>query len=227
MGPLEMQMVHVEDRYIGTMGEVDWKGAQGAQHGVAILSILFYVDNKKPQNQEPLSQVDDLVWEMHWPGAKHLGKKKRSIDEQMSLDELEEAQLEYDHNLNLKSLQYAFDQLKVDENANESHRVKRQSMKRFKLTLNVGAFIRKAIRNGRDKTMSTYWTYKGSLTTPACKEAVTWVIFQRQLPIAQVQANAFSSLYCNNYRPARPEAPEHELKYLIHDCLHCNCHCNV
>ena len=114
---------------------------------------------------------------MHWPGAnakRPLGKKKRSIDEQMSLDELEEAQLEYDHNLNLKSLQYAFDQLKVDENAEETHRVKRQNpvtykphMKRMKLTLNVGAFIRKAIRNGRDKTMSTYWSYKGSLTTPS------------------------------------------------------------
>ena len=101
-----------------------------------------------------------------------LGKKKRSIDEQMSLDELEEAQLEYDHNLNLKSLQYAFDQLKVDENAEEADRVKRAvtrkpHMKRMKLTLNVGAFIRKAIRNGRDKTMSTYWSYKGSLTTPS------------------------------------------------------------
>ena len=47
--PLEMQMVHVEDRYIGDMGEVDWEAAQGAQHGVAILSILFYVDPKKPQ----------------------------------------------------------------------------------------------------------------------------------------------------------------------------------
>ena len=44
-----MQMVHVEDRYIKDMGEVDWEAAQGAQHGVAILSILFYVDPKKPQ----------------------------------------------------------------------------------------------------------------------------------------------------------------------------------
>ena len=44
-----MQMVHVEDKFIGNMGEVDWEAAQGAQHGVAILSILFYVDNKKPQ----------------------------------------------------------------------------------------------------------------------------------------------------------------------------------
>ena len=44
-----MQMVHVEDKFIGKMGEVDWEAAQGAQHGVAILSILFYIDNKKPQ----------------------------------------------------------------------------------------------------------------------------------------------------------------------------------
>ena len=107
-----------------------------------------------------------MVWEMHWPGA----RGKRSTDGQMSLDEIEESQLEYDHELNLKSLQYAFDQLKVDDDAKETHRVKRQnepSTKRMKLTLNVGAFIRKAIRSGRDKTMSTYWTYKGSLTTPS------------------------------------------------------------
>ena len=44
-----MQMVHVEDKFIDTIGEVNWEAAQGAQHGVAILSILFYVDNKKPQ----------------------------------------------------------------------------------------------------------------------------------------------------------------------------------
>ena len=110
-----------------------------------------------------------MVWEMHWPGA----RGKRSTDGQMSLDEIEESQLEYDHELNLKSLQYAFDQLKVDEKAEETDRVKRSvtpkppHMKRMKLTLNVGAFIRKAIRSGNDKTMSTYWTYKGSLTTPS------------------------------------------------------------
>ena len=35
-----------------------------------------------------------------------------------------------------------------------------------KLSFNPGAFIRKVTANGADKTMSTYWTYKGSLTTP-------------------------------------------------------------
>merc|ERR1719356_851775 len=137
----------------------------------------------------------------------------------MDLDEVEEKLLEHDHELNIKSLQYAFSQLKDSEA--ETKETRAPHMKRIKMTLNVGAFIRKAIRNGADKTMSTYWTYKGSLTTPGCEEAVTWVVFDRKLPIAQVQANAFSSLYRNNYRPSRPAAPEHELERLIHDCLHC------
>ena len=51
--------------------------------------------------------------------------------------------------------------------ANEKKRSAKAGQK-LKLTLNVGAFIRKATNNGADKTMSTYWTYKGSLTTP-CK----------------------------------------------------------
>ena len=118
----------------------------------SILTI-FYMYLYPINSQE----VDDVVWTMHWPGAKG-GRGKRSTDTQMSLDEIEESQLEYDHELNLKSLQYAFDQLKVDENAEEADRVKRSvtrkpHMKRMKLTLNVGAFIRKAIRNGRDKTI--------------------------------------------------------------------------
>merc|ERR1712088_140183 len=94
-----------------------------------------------------------------------------------------------------------------------------------KLSFNPGAFIRKVTANGADKTMSTYWTYKGSLTTPGCNEAVTWVVFERSLPIAQVQANSFSSLYCNNYRESRNATDMHEVQYLIHDCLACNCKC--
>ena len=47
--PLEMQMVHIEDRYIDTDGKVMWNKARKVKHGVAILSILFYIDNSKPQ----------------------------------------------------------------------------------------------------------------------------------------------------------------------------------
>ena len=49
----------------------------------------------------------------------------------------------------------------------EAKRQKREA-KREKLTLrlNPGGFVKKALENGKDKTMSTYWTYKGSLTSP-------------------------------------------------------------
>merc|ERR1712080_352949 len=114
----------------------------------------------------------------------------------------------------MRSLMYGMNQL----SANEKKRSAKAGQKQ-KLTLNVGAFIRKATNNGADKTMSTYWTYKGSLTTPSCNEVVTWVVFDKVLPIAQVQANAFSSLYSNNFRPAMAAAADHDVKHLIHNCL--------
>jgi carbonic anhydrase len=216
--PLEMQMVHIEDKFVAKDGTVDLKAAKDSAHGFAILSILFYIDPTKPQNQEPLSAVDDKVWEMHWPGA----HSKRSLDFSMDLKDVEEQQMERDHELNMRQLQFGFSQLKVADDAKDT---RAPHQMRIKMTLNVGAFIRKVVRNGADKTMSTYWTYMGSLTTPSCKEAVTWVVFQRLLPIAQVQANAFSSLYCNNYREARPAAAEHNVQHLIHNCLNCECQC--
>jgi len=228
MSPIEMQMVHVEDRYIEKDGKVNVNKARKSKHGFAILSILFYVDPNKPQNQEPLSQIDDKVHEIHWPGAWNgagnpgNGRKKRALHESMDLDDVEEKQLEQDHELNIKSLQYAFSQLMESEAETKETRV--PHMKRIPMRLAPGAFIRKATRNGADKTMSTYWTYMGSLTTPSCDEAVTWVVFHRRLPIAQVQVNAFASLYINNYRPSRP-APEpycsskYQLMYLIHNSI--------
>ena len=47
--PLEMQMVHVEDRFISPEGKVLWHEAQNARHGIAIIVILFCIDPKKPQ----------------------------------------------------------------------------------------------------------------------------------------------------------------------------------
>lgn len=214
--PLEMQMVHIEDKFVSKDGTVDLKSAKASKHGFAILSILFYIDPSKPQNQEPLSSVDDKVWEMHWPGA----KSKRALS--MDLKDVEEQQMEYDHELNMRQLQYGFSQLKVADDAKDT---RTPHQKRIKMTLNVGAFIRKVVRNGADKTMSTYWTYMGSLTTPSCAEAVTWVVFERLLPIAQVQANAFSSLYCNNFRAAGVAGTDHNVQHLIHNCLNCECQC--
>ena len=96
---------------------------------------------------------------MHWPGAG--GRRKRSLD--MDLKDVEEGVMERDHDLNMRQLHYAFSQLKIQESNKEA---RTPHMRKVSLTLNIGAFIRKVIRNGVDKTMSTYWTYKGSMTTP-------------------------------------------------------------
>ena len=68
---------------------------------------------------------------------------------------------DYYHEVNMRSLHYGLNQMKEAKLKNRE-----AAEEEVKLKLNIGAFIRKAIRNGRDKTMSTYWTYKGSLTTP-------------------------------------------------------------
>merc|ERR1712020_587280 len=69
-------------------------------------------------------------------------------------------------------------------------------------------------RNGGDKTMSTYFTYKGPVNDAP---AATWVIFQRVLPVAQVQANAFASLGHNSFREIAGEPGPCEVQHLIHD----------
>lgn len=45
------------------------------------------------------------------------------------------------------------------------------------------------------KDIDTYYTYRGSLTTPPCSEAVTWIIFSTPVPISfrQVLYNIFLS----------------------------------
>merc|ERR1719370_586632 len=114
-------------------------------------------------NQEPLSVIDDKVWEMHWPGAHSKRSLAAKVDSSMALDEVEEQQIEYDHALNVRSLSYGFSKL-AEMNNNVEKRTPHNN--KCPLNLNVGAFIRKAIRNGANKHMSTYWSYMGSLTTP-------------------------------------------------------------
>ena len=33
--------------------------------------------------------------------------------------------------------------------------------------------------------LSKYWTYPGSLTTPTCNEAVTWIVFQDTIRMSE------------------------------------------
>lgn len=37
--------------------------------------------------------------------------------------------------------------------------------------------------------MEHFYTYNGSLTTPPCSEAVTWIIFPNALPISAIQVS--------------------------------------
>merc|ERR1719394_339399 len=77
--------------------------------------------------------------------------------------------MDRDHELNMQQLQNGFIQL--EDNNNDKEKRGAQIMrfhKKIPLTLNIGAFIRKAIRNGW--SMSTYWTYKGSCTTPVLRD---------------------------------------------------------
>jgi len=207
---LELHLVHVEDQFIDADGTVRFGDAKKDKHGIAVLGIFFDVKDMKTQNMEPLEKIDDEVWEFHYH---HDGHSKRAATE----EEIEDAELDHYHNLNVRSLAYGFEQL---SKARKEKRTPMGEEAEHKLKLNVGAFIRKAVRNGKDKTMSTYWTYQGSLTTPTCDEAVTWVVFERALPIAQVQSNAFASLCNNNYRMSRMAAPEHNVQYLIHKPIH-------
>lgn len=40
----------------------------------------------------------------------------------------------------------------------------------------------------------SYYTYKGSLTTPPCFESVRWVVFKEQVEVSEEQLNAFREL---------------------------------
>ncbi|XP_063171904.1 carbonic anhydrase 15-like [Candoia aspera] len=40
-------------------------------------------------------------------------------------------------------------------------------------------------------SLSKYYRYQGSLTTPNCEEVVIWTVFEEQIPISRSQLNAF------------------------------------
>ncbi|XP_048729997.2 carbonic anhydrase-like [Ostrea edulis] len=59
-------------------------------------------------------------------------------------------------------------------------------------------------------SMSKFYRYKGSLTTPTCDESVTWTVFAEALSISETQLATFRTLYedsgstiqmVDNYRP--------------------------
>jgi carbonic anhydrase len=60
--------------------------------------------------------------------------------------------------------------------------------------------------NAQDLMPSTedFYVYSGSLTTPPCTEAVTWMIYSSPLSVSAEQADAFERLIGPNARPLQP-----------------------
>jgi hypothetical protein len=184
-------MVHIEDKYIDATGVYDIASAKEDPMGLAVMGFFFEVDNKKPQNMQPLETIDQLVDNM----KNNVRRKRDAADDDAQKEEM-------------TRFHAAFEQLFANDN---NQRVKRSHgggdlheilmFESVALRLNPGAFIRKATNRGyHANDYSTYWTYHGSLTTPTCNEVVTWVVFTRALHIAQVQVNAFTHKFPNNFR---------------------------
>lgn len=47
----------------------------------------------------------------------------------------------------------------------------------------------------------SYYSYKGSLTTPPCSETVNWFVLQNKLTATSAQLSGFQTILKNNYRP--------------------------
>ncbi|CAL8363629.1 unnamed protein product [Lota lota] len=61
------------------------------------------------------------------------------------------------------------------------------------------------------QNLTSYYRYKGSLTTPGCTESVIWTLFENTIPLSKGQLQAFSNLrfhngmpMVGNYRPPQP-----------------------
>ncbi|XP_029030073.1 carbonic anhydrase 4a [Betta splendens] len=51
------------------------------------------------------------------------------------------------------------------------------------------------------QNLTSYYRYKGSLTTPGCTEAVIWTLFENPIPLNNEQLRAFSDLKFHNGKP--------------------------
>uniref|UniRef100_A0A665TSA7 Carbonic anhydrase n=1 Tax=Echeneis naucrates TaxID=173247 RepID=A0A665TSA7_ECHNA len=62
-----------------------------------------------------------------------------------------------------------------------------------------------------EQNLTTYYRYKGSLTTPGCTEAVIWTLFESPIPLSADQLQVFSELkfrdgkpMVDTFRPVQP-----------------------
>ncbi|XP_029704430.1 carbonic anhydrase 4a [Takifugu rubripes] len=52
-----------------------------------------------------------------------------------------------------------------------------------------------------EKNLTSFYRYKGSLTTPKCTESVVWTLFESPVPLSADQLRAFSQLKFHDGRP--------------------------
>jgi carbonic anhydrase len=50
----------------------------------------------------------------------------------------------------------------------------------------------------------TTYRYEGSLTTPPCSEAVTWLVMTEPIQLSEKQLQTFEKLFKGNNRPVQP-----------------------
>uniref|UniRef100_A0A3P9NN25 Carbonic anhydrase n=1 Tax=Poecilia reticulata TaxID=8081 RepID=A0A3P9NN25_POERE len=62
-----------------------------------------------------------------------------------------------------------------------------------------------------EQKLTSYYRYRGSLTTPPCSESVVWTVFETPIPLSMDQMKAFSTVQfydgtsmVNNFRPVQP-----------------------
>ncbi|XP_057339623.1 carbonic anhydrase 9-like isoform X1 [Microplitis mediator] len=86
-----------------------------------------------------------------------------------------------------------FFQLQDEDNNNLNPILKNfQSLKWIDSDLKMNLSI--TLKSLLPSDIDTYYTYRGSLTTPPCSEAVTWIIFTNPIPISFRQLNKFRFL---------------------------------
>ncbi|XP_023273968.1 carbonic anhydrase 4 [Seriola lalandi dorsalis] len=52
-----------------------------------------------------------------------------------------------------------------------------------------------------EQNLTSFYRYKGSLTTPGCTEAVIWTLFENPIPLSMEQLKAFSDLKFHDGKP--------------------------
>ncbi|KAJ7373219.1 Phospholipase A2 crotoxin acid subunit CA [Desmophyllum pertusum] len=75
----------------------------------------------------------------------------------------------------------------------------------------VRTFLYNLVPQLKDLSRTSFYSYKGSLTTPPCYQSVNWIVLKRPIPASESVLNDMRDLHdyeehsmCNNFRPTQP-----------------------